>query len=126
MILITAMDGHTQGVVDVKTFRVSNSVPNTPVTKTKTDKSFLKKTPIPKTKSLNWKDGVPTPVQDSSITPNQQAIHLLARFASGQIQMSGNKIKHLSTVDEENSISDSLNELNWDSPLPSEKKKIDG
>ena len=99
------MDGHTQGVVDVKISRVSFSVPNTPVTKTKTGKSFLKKTPVPKIKSLNWKDGVPTPVQDGSITPNQQAIHLLVGFASSQIQMSGNKVKHLSTVDEENSIS---------------------
>ena len=66
------------------------------------------------------------PHQFKKVLPNQQAIHLLTGFASGNVTMSGDKVKHLPTVSGESSISDSLQELPRESPSPDKKKKTDG
>ena len=116
------MDNLKQGVVDVHALNISNSVPNTPVTKRKDDKNFLQNTPIPKVKSPKWKEGIPTPVQEGVISPNQQVIQLMTGFASGHIKMAGDRIEHLLTVLEMQSIDGSLRELPWDSPSPVKKK----
>ena len=65
-----------QGTVNVQ-LNTSNSVPNTPTTKKESSKLFLKKTPIPKV--IKWVKG--TPLQEESMSPNQQAFSLLKGFA---------------------------------------------
>ena len=39
--------------------------------------------------------GIPTPVATGSLSPNEQAVALLAGFASGRVTMEGDSIKHL-------------------------------
>ena len=55
---------------------------------------FLIKLPFQKTSSPSWKTGVPTPINEGTLTPNQEAF----QFASGHVRMEGNVIKHLSVV----------------------------
>ena len=62
-------------------------------------------------------EGVPTPVQEGQLTPNTEALTLLTGFATGEIFMEGEQLKHLP------SISESLETL-WESPK--RKKNIDG
>ena len=81
--------------------------------------SFLDKTPIPKTASLGWKTGVQTPLSEGFLTPNQEAIGLLAGFASGSIPMEGDVVQHLPAVKGNQTIGDNLQELPWYIPNPS-------
>ena len=67
-----------QGTVNVQ-LNILNSVPNTPTTKMEFSKSFLKKTPVPKV--TKWVKGVPTPIQEGNMSPNQQAFSLIKGFA---------------------------------------------
>ena len=110
-----------QGTVNVQ-LNPLTSVPNTPVTKTEFSKSFLNKTPIPKV--MKWIKGVPTPIQEGNMSPNQQAFSLIKGFASGEITMARDEICHLPAIPDDNTISMSLNELPWSTPERS--KKTDG
>ena len=62
---------------------------------------------------------VPTPVIQGSMSPNEQAITLLAGFASGSVTMVGDMVKHIPTIPE-GSITQTLNEV-WGTP---KQKKI--
>ena len=65
------------------------------------------------------------PINEGSLTPNQEAIGLLAGFASGSVQMEGDVVKHLSIVKGKQSIGENLQELPWYIP-GLKRKKIDG
>ena len=67
-------------------------------------KKILQRTPIPNFDSPKWKDGIPTPIHDGDLMPNQEALGLLTRFATGQVRMSGNSIEHLPTPKNDESI----------------------
>ena len=86
-------------------------------------KLFLDKTPIPKVDTIKWKQGVPTPINEGSLTPNQEALGLLTGFTSGSVRMKGDIVQHLSIVQGNKSIGDSLQEIPWYSP---KRKKTDG
>ena len=81
------MTSEKKGVFAVQSSSISCSAPNTPLTKT--SRAFLDHTPIPQVQSPVWKTGVPT------LTPNQEAIHLLAGFAMGLVRMEGDVVQHL-------------------------------
>ena len=70
--------------------------------------------------------GVPTPVAMGSLSPNEQAVALLAGFASGRVTMEGESIKHLPDVPVK-TISQTLSEV-WGMPKwksrPAIKSKI--
>ena len=86
-------------VVGVSSLNVSHSMPNYPVTKNSDEiKQLLQKTPVLKLQSSNWNPGFPTPINDGSLTPNQEAFGLLARFASGNVRMEGDAVQHLPIV----------------------------
>ena len=70
---------------------------------------LLKNTPIPRV--TKWIKGVPTPIQEGDMSPNQQAFSLIKGFASGEITIAGDEICHLPTIPDDNTISESLNEL---------------
>ena len=93
--------------------------PSTSVPKTEFSKTFLKNTSIPRV--TKWIKGVPTPIQEGDMSPNQQAFSLIKGFASGEITMAGDEIHHLLTTPDGNTISESLNELPWSTP---ERSKI--
>ena len=101
---------------DCKTrkFSISCSVPCSPVVKDVTKSEFLSKTPIPKITESTWVQGVPTPVIQGSMSPNEQAITLLAGFVSGNVKMEGDSVKHIPTIPE-GSITQTLNE-GWGTP----------
>ena len=61
-----------------------------------------------------WVEGVPMPVVQGSMSPNEQAITLLAGFASSSVTMDGDSIKHLPSIPEK-SITQTLNEV-WGTP----------
>ena len=46
---------------------------------------FLNKTSIPKVSTPKWNPGVPTPLNDESLSPIQKALSLLTGFATGTI-----------------------------------------
>ena len=110
-----------QGTVNVQ-LNLSTSIPNSPVTKTEFSRMFLGNTPIPRV--TKWIKGVPTPIQEGDMSPNQQVFSLIKGFASGGITMAGDEIHHLSTIPDGNMISESLNELPWSTLERS--KKTDG
>ena len=116
------MELDNRKVVDVNCW-ISSSLPNTPITKN--DTSFLDKTPIPNTTSPSWRMGISTPLNEGSLTPNQEAIGLLVGFALGSIQMEGDVVQHLPAVKGNQTIGDNLQELPWYTPNPN-KTKIDG
>ena len=91
--------------------KVAPSVPSSPVVKNVQINPFLHRTPIPSTKkeTPKWVKGEPTPIQEGQLTPNTEALNLLAGFASGEVVMEGNELKHLP------SISKSLETI-WDTP----------
>ena len=60
--------------------------------------------------------GAPTPIQEDQLTLITEALNLLAGFASGNVIMEGDKLKHLP------SISKSLEPI-WDTP---KRKNTDG
>ena len=72
---------------------------------------FLNKTPIPNPalEAAKWVLGAPTPIQEGLMSPNTEAINLIAGFASGHITIDGNDLKHIS------SISKCLSEV-WETP----------
>ena len=87
------------------------SVPCSPVTEPVQISEFLNKTPIPTLalEATKWVPGVPTPVQESLMSPNTEAINLIAGFASGHITIDSSDLKHVP------SISKSLSEV-WETP----------
>ena len=100
------------GVVDeMETRKFLNfcSVPSSPVTEPVQISEFLNKTPIPNPalKAAKWVPGVPTPIQEGLMSPNMEAINLIAGFASGCVTIDGNDLKHIP------SISKSLSEV-WE------------
>ena len=94
------------------------SVPSSPVAKNVQIKLFLHKTPIPSIgkETTKWVKGAPTPIQEGQLTPNMEALNLLVGFASGEVVMEGDELKHLP------SISKSLETI-WDT---SKRKTTDG
>ena len=88
------MEPDNRKVVNVNC-QISSSLPNTPITKK--DMSFLDKTPISKTSSPGWKTGVPTPMNEGTLSLNQEAFSLLAGFVSGSVRMVG-EVQHLLIV----------------------------
>ena len=62
-------------------------------------------------------------IAQGSMSPNEQAITLLAGFASGGIKMDGNSLKHLPTIPEK-SINETLCEISWGETL--KQKRING
>ena len=62
---------------------------------TKSSKAFLDHTPIPQTHSPVWQMGVPTPTLDGTLTPNQEALDLLAGLAMGSVRMECDVVQHL-------------------------------
>ena len=79
---------------------------------------FLHQTPIPsiEKETTKWVKGAPTPIQEGQLTPNTEALNLLVGFASGEVVMEGDELKHIP------SISKSLERI-WDSP---KRKNTDG
>ena len=61
-----------------------------------------------------WVQGVPTPLATGSLSPDEQAVALLAGFASGRVTMEGDSIKHLPDVPVK-TISQMLSEV-WGTP----------
>ena len=100
-------------------------MPNSPVTKDSISKEFLCNTPIPNLDTREWKKGVPTPINEGTLSPNQEALGLLAGFASGNVRMQGDVVQHPPVVQGNSTIGDSLQELPWSEPSP-EKKRTDG
>ena len=74
---------------------ISHSVPCLPVVKNVTESSFLSQTPIPKIVNKVWVEGAPTPIAMGSLSPNEQAVALLAGYANSRVTMEGESIKHL-------------------------------
>ena len=72
---------------------------------------FLNKMPIPNPvlEATKWFQGVPTPIKGGLMSPNTEAINLIAGFASGHVTIDGNDLKHIP------SISKSLSEI-WETP----------
>ena len=102
----------------INTGKVAHSVPSSPVVKNIQINPFLHRTPIPSTKkeTSKWVTGVPTPIQEGQLTPNMEALNLLVGFASGEVVMEGDELKHLP------SISKGLETI-WDTP---KRKNADG
>ena len=90
--------------------KVVCSIPISPVDSIKL---FLSKTPIPTlkwtVKSPQFVKGTLTPVQEGQMTPNTEALSLLAGFATGQVTMKGDEVQHIP------SISQSLGTI-WETP----------
>ena len=76
-------------VDDCKNRSISHSVPCSPVFGSVAKSSFLSQTSIPKIADKAWVQGVPTPIAMGSLSPNEQAVALLAGFASGRVTMEG-------------------------------------
>ena len=95
----------------INTGKVAHSVPSSPVVKNVQINPFLHRTPIPSTKkeTSKWVNGVPIPIQEGQLTSNTEALNLLAGFASGEVVMERDKLKHLPF------ISKSLETI-WDTP----------
>ena len=89
---------------------ISHSVLCSPVVKNVAQFEFLSKTPIPKVTENAWVEGVPTPILQGSMSPNEQAMTLLVGFASGSVTMEGDSIKHLPSIPDK-SIMQTLNEV---------------
>ena len=99
---------------DINPGNVTRSVPCLPVTTNAHVEPFLNDILLPLMRE-GTTEGAPTPVQEGQLMPNTEALTLLTGFATGEIFMEGEQLKHLP------SISESLETL-WESP----KRKIDG
>ena len=55
-----------------------------------------------------------------SMSQNEQAMTLLAGFASSSVKMDGDSLKHLFTIPER-SINDTLNEIQWETTKTKEE-----
>ena len=102
----------------IVTGNVTHSVPSLPVVKCVQIKLFLGQTPISSTEkdTKTWVRGAPTPIHEGQMSPNMEALNFLAGFASGNITMEGDKLKHIPM------ISQSLETI-WDTPR---KKNVNG
>ena len=89
---------------------ISCSVPCSPVVQNVAQFEFLSKTPVPKVTENAWVERAPTPILQGSMSRNEQAITLLAGFASGSVTMEGNSIKHLPSIPDK-SIMQTLDEV---------------
>ena len=89
---------------------ISHSVPCSPAVKNVAQFEFLSKTPIHKVTDNAWVEGAPTPILHGSMSLNEQAMTLLAGFASGSVTMEGDSIKHLPTAPDK-SIMQTLDEV---------------
>ena len=88
-----------------------HSVPSSPVTESVQISEFTNKMPIPNPvlEATKWVQGAPTPIQEGLMSPNTEAINLMAGFASGHVTIDGDDLKQLP------SISKSLSEV-WETP----------
>ena len=86
-------------------------------------KEFLQKTPILTACLLCWQEGVPSPIRKGVLTPNPEALSLLAGFASGSVKMDRDVVQHLPITQGNKSIGSTLSELPWYTP---DTKKMDG
>ena len=68
-----------------------------------------------------WVEGAPTPIATGSLSPNEQAVALLAGFASGRVTMEGESIKHLPATPDK-LIMQTLDEV-WGAPTLINTKK---
>ena len=93
---------------------IFHSVPCSPVVKNVAQFEFLSKTPIPEVTGNAWVEGAPMLILHGSMSPNEQAVTLLAGFASGSVTMEGDSIKHLPTAPDR-SIMQTLDEV-WGTP----------
>ena len=75
---------------------------------------FLSQTPIPQVVDKAWVEGAPTPIAMGSLSPNEQAVALLAGFGSSRVMMEGESIKHLHATPDK-SIIQTLDEV-WRTP----------
>ena len=89
----------------------------------KLPKEFLQHTPVLDMEFAEWKQGVPTPINKGNLTPSQEALGLLSRFATGQFRMTGEVVEHLPVTNQDKSIGELLKGLDLTSP---KKKKVDG
>ena len=96
---------------EMRKFLNFRSVPSSPVTEPVGISEFLNKTliPNPALEAAKWVPGAPTPIQEGLMSPNMEAINLIAGFASGHVTIDGNDLKHIP------SISKSLSEV-WETP----------
>ena len=74
--------------------------------------------PTSKDTLVEWKKGVPTPINTGDLTPTREALSLLMGFATGQIHMKGADVEHLPVTRIDKPIVDILKEL--DPPSVSE------
>ena len=116
-VTIVAMDQNKRKVINNYCLKVSHSLPYSPYLKP--SKEFLQKTPILSVSSSQWQEGVLTPIRKGSLTTNQEALSLLAGFASRSIRMDGD----LPITQGNKSIGSTLSELPWFTP---KTKKTDG
>ena len=106
---------------------VTRSVPSSPVVKNVQIKPFLQKTLIPsiKKETTKWVKGALTPVQEGQLTPNMEALNLLVGFASGEVVMEGDELKHLPSIFKSlETIWDTLKRKNIDGSAKRTKKAI--
>ena len=89
---------------------VSHSVLNSLVVDVKVRTHSLPSTSKYQNPNTQWKPGISTPIKHGIVSPNTGAIGLLTGFATGQVSMEGDVVKHLP------STSESLNEINWETP----------
>ena len=101
---------------DINSGNVTHSVPCSPITTNVHVEPLLNDILLPLMQE-GATEGAPTPVQEGQLMPNTEALTLLTGFATGEIFMEGEQLKHLP------SISESL-ETRWESPK--RKKNIDG
>ena len=86
----------------------SRSLPCSPVQYTR---PFLPNTLVLSTTSLTWKQGIPTPINEGNLSPNELAVKLLAGFSTGKIRMRGDVVEHRLSSDADESIADILSQL---------------
>ena len=101
---------------DINSGNVTRSVPCSPITTNVHIEPFLNDIPLPLVQERTT-EGTLTPVQEGQLMPNTEALTLLTGFATGEIFMEVEQLKHLP------SISESLETL-WESPK--RRKNIDG
>ena len=120
-VTIVAMDQNKRKVVNNSCLKVSCSLPCSP--NLNNSKKFLQKTPILPVSSSQWQEGVSAPIRKGLLTPNEEALSLLAGFTSRPIRMDGDVAQHLPVTQGKESIGSTLSELPWFTPRT---KKTDG
>ena len=86
----------------------SGSSPCSPIQHPRT---FLTNTPVPKTTSLTWKQGISTLIHEGNLSPNELAVKLLAGFSTRKIRMRGDVVEHRPSSEADESIADMLSQL---------------